>query len=237
VNLGVAGMLHDIGKMKLPEPLQRRSATDPKLGPEHRELRRQWESHPRLGYDMLRGGIESSAAAAVLHHHQHFDGSGFPKMIVRRGSVGEPLQGTRIHVFGRILLAADLYERLTLTPGGQRRSTVHILHLMRTQYAGRLDPQILRVLPSIIPPYPPGAQLKLSDGTLAAVVEFNPREPYYPRVRRLNPANWALTGAPFNILPGAGPQVTAVCGTATNDAPPSAFYADVNSALREIEAA
>ena len=92
VNLGVAGMLHDIGKMKLPEALQQRCEIDaPSSAPDDEDARAQWESHPRLGYDMLRGGIESSAAAAVLHHHQHFDGTGFP----RRRQARRPGQSRR----------------------------------------------------------------------------------------------------------------------------------------------
>ena len=228
-NLGVAGMLHDIGKTQIPPRLAHHTCID-----EPDDLAA-WQAHASWSYEIIRNGVEASASAAVLHHHQHFDGSGFPRMSVRRGSVDERVEGLRIHVFGRILLAANLYERLTLTHDGRRRSTVQILHLMRTTYAGRVDPQILRVLPSIIPPYPPGATLKMSDGTFAAVVEFHPREPYYPTVRRLNPEHWTLVGAPFNILPGAGPTITSVCGTSTTEAPPAAFYADVSSALQEIE--
>ncbi len=231
-NLGVAGMLHDIGKTRVPEHLRHHTSIDEPTNPDNA---RAWQSHASWSYEMIRNGVEASAAAAVLHHHQHFDGSGFPKMTVRRGSVAESVEGQRIHIFGRILLAADLYERLTLAADGRRRSTVQILHLMRTTHAGRIDPQILRVLPSIIPPYPPGAQLKLSDGTFAAVTQFHPREPYYPTVRRLKPEHWTMTGAPFNILPGAGPSITSVCGTSTSDAPPAAFYADVNSAMQELE--
>jgi HD-GYP domain-containing protein (c-di-GMP phosphodiesterase class II) len=230
-NLGVAGMLHDLGKTRVPPQLRHHTSIDEPTNPDDAQA---WQSHASWSYEMIRSGVEASAAAAVLHHHQHFDGSGFPKVSIRRGSAEERVDGLRIHVFGRILLAANLYERLTLTPNGRRRSTVQILHLMRTKYAGRVDPQILRVLPSIIPPYPPGATVKLSDGTTAAVIEFHPHEPYYPTVRRLN-EHWSLTGAPFNILPGAGPTITSVCGTSTGDAPPAAFYADVNTALQEIE--
>jgi hypothetical protein len=39
-------------------------------------------------------------------------------------------------------------------------------------YGQRIDPHIMRALPSIIPPYPPGATVKLSDGTTATVIEF-----------------------------------------------------------------
>jgi len=232
VNLGVAGMLHDIGKVHVPAWLQHHTCLNEPANPQDAAS---WQAHPSWSYDIIRNGVEASASAAVLHHHQHFDGSGFPQMSVRRGSIAERVEGMRIHVFGRILLVADLYERLTLDDAGKRRSTVQILHLMRTTYANRVDPQIMRVLPSIIPPYPPGATLKMSDGSLAAVVEFHPREPYYPTVRRLDPQHFRLTGTPFNILPGAGPSIVSVCGTSTTEAPPAAFYSDVSSALQEIE--
>lgn len=216
VNLGVAGMLHDLGKVRLPTDLQSCTAIDE---PTDVVDLATWQEHPVLSHEMIHDGVEASAAAAVLHHHQHFDGSGFPRVTLKRGSERVRVEGLRIHVFGRILLAADLYERLTLTPTGRRRSTVQILHLMRTRYAGRVDPQILRMLPSIIPPYPPGATVKLSDGTFAAVIAFHPREPYYPTVRRLQRENWSLTGAPFDILPGAGPAIASVCGTSVGEAP------------------
>ena len=151
VNLGVAGMLHDIGKTQIPARLRHHTCLNEPKDPADIAA---WQAHASWSYDIVRNGVEASAAAAVLHHHQHFDGSGFPKMFVRRGSVAERVEGLGIHVFGRILLAADLYERLTVAPNGRRRSTVQILHLMRTTYAGRVDPQIMRVLPSIIPPYP-----------------------------------------------------------------------------------
>jgi len=215
VNLGVAGMLHDLGKARLPEHLRHHSAID---APRDVGDEATWQEHPHLSYEMIHDGVEASASAAVLHHHQHFDGTGFPYVTVRRGTAKERCEGLRIHIFARILLAADLYERLTITSTGRRRPTVQILHLMRTRYAGRVDPQILRVLPSIIPPYPPGATVKLSDGTRAAVVAFHPRDPYHPTVRRLEGPDWTLTGDPFDLMPGAEPTIASVCGTSVGDA-------------------
>jgi HD-GYP domain-containing protein (c-di-GMP phosphodiesterase class II) len=215
VNLGVGGMLHDIGKMLLPPALRNHTAVDE---PAHPADTAAWQAHATESFEIIRPGVEASASAAVLHHHQHFDGSGFPRLMLRKSHGKERCVGERIHVFGRILLAADLYERLTLAPGGRRRAAVQVLHLMRTAYAGRVDPHIMKVLPSIIPPYPPGAAVKLSDGTYAVVTRFHPREPYYPTVRRATRNGWVMTGPPFTILPGSGPVIVAVCGTATGDA-------------------
>lgn len=129
VNLGVAGMLHDIGKARLPENLR---GADRLSAPEDESFRGEWESHARVGYEMVRGGIESSAAVAILQHHQHFDGSGFPKA-KQPDKPDAPLAGEQIHVFARIIAAADLYDRLASMPGGKRRTNLQVLHKIRSE--------------------------------------------------------------------------------------------------------
>ncbi len=194
VNLGVAAMLHDIGKHKLPDALRDRTGVEP---PEDGPGRAEWETHARLGYEMLRGGLESSAASAVLHHHQHFDGTGFP---ARGGDDGDAapagaggMVGQSIHVFARILQAADLYERLSLPRGAKvKRSNLEVHHLLRTRYAARVDPAVLRTLLSVTPPFMPGTKVTLSDGTPGVVVDVKAADPYAPIVRRLSQTGDAL---------------------------------------------
>jgi HD-GYP domain-containing protein (c-di-GMP phosphodiesterase class II) len=181
INLGVAGMLHDLGTAGLPPELRKYSRV---ALPEELEKLDEWATHPQRGYDMIKGGVEATAAAAVLHHHQHFDGSGFPSMPAKPGE--EPRNsGQRIHVFARILAIADLYERLTIGDNNQRRPNVEILHLMRTRYAGWLDPEIMKVVPGMIPPFPPGVRVTLTDGSDAVTVGLRPERPYQPLVKRI----------------------------------------------------
>ena len=183
VNLGVAGMLHDIGKLKLPEPLRPHHAV---RVPEDEGQREEWETHVQLSYDMVRGGVEASAASAILNHHQHFDGTGFPKRERRDGTV-DVAEGKGIHVFPRIIMAADLYDRLSNASGAadkRRRSNLEVLHLMRTAFGGWCDPRVLGAVQSLCPPYPPGQRVGLSDGTSAVVVDVNARRPFQPLVRR-----------------------------------------------------
>jgi HD-GYP domain-containing protein (c-di-GMP phosphodiesterase class II) len=185
VNLGVAGMLHDIGVASLSPAARRLSRVNPPSADEPAAVLAEWRTHPQVGYDMVRGGIESSAASAVLHHHQHFDGSGFPGSAPATAG-GEPQNaGQRIHIFPRILAVADLYDRLTVGAGGLRRQNVEILHLMRTTYAGWLDPEIMKVVPGVIPPFPPGMKVTLSDGTDAVTVGLRVDKPYRPTVKRI----------------------------------------------------
>lgn len=205
VNLGVAGMLHDLGLASLPAALAAHIGPEP---PEEPDERKQWQLHPRVAYETVRGEIAPSAAGAVLQHHQHFDGSGFPP--VRSTDGLGPLSGHRIHVFARILFCADLYDRLaTSPPGERRRNNMEILHLMRTKYAGWCDPQIVRVLESVAPPYPPGSRVRLSDGTSAVVIDIGNGKPTQPVVRRLGEDRWTLVGEPLDLSRPGAPAIVA----------------------------
>ena len=189
INLGVAGMLHDIGLAQLPEEVRKFSRV---ALPEDPALLAEWQSHAQRGYELIKGGVEPTAAAAVLHHHRHFDGSGFAEFPEKKG---DPLRhsGQRIHIFARILAVADLYDRLTVGEGGRRRQNIEILHLMRTKYPAWIDPEIMRVVPTVIPPFPPGMAVTLSDGGRAVTVGIRPDNPYRPLVKRLtDPAEFKL---------------------------------------------
>ena len=106
--LGVAGdairalefgaLLHDIGKIGIPDAILRKPAT---------LNEREWECmrhHPALGAQIL-GGIEFLAGAArvVAEHHERFDGTGYP-----RG-----LSGAEIDLNARIFAVADAFDAIT----------------------------------------------------------------------------------------------------------------------------
>ena len=214
VNLGVAGMLHDLGKTKLPESLRQVHGLNP---PAEEGERHNWESHARLGFDMVRDEIEVTAAAAVLNHHQHYDGTGFPTRDLGSG-VQQAQDGTGIHAYARILLAADVYDRLTIADDGKtRRTNVEILHLIRTRYATWLDPEVAAMLPIVVPPFPPGSRVTLSDGRAAIVTSVELEDPYRPTVRVVAPDGWALTAETFPLAKCPGLAITAIGGVPVTD--------------------
>jgi HD-GYP domain-containing protein (c-di-GMP phosphodiesterase class II) len=190
LNLGVAGMLHDLGKSTMPPRLQ---ACHTLHLPTTDVDRAVWETHAELGYNLIRSEVEASAAAAVRQHHQHYDGSGFPH---RRhdGDDGNFFAGDRIHVYARILFAADLYDRLSFREDGRRRYAFEVLHLIRLHHAAVIDPDLLSVLPKVIPPFPPGMTVELSDGSNAVVLDLNRAQPYRPTVQRFATDGWTLAG-------------------------------------------
>ena len=93
-NLEVAALLHDIGKMGIPDAILRKPA---KLDPEEYAL---MKKHPEYGWAVLRmlPGFER-AALDILHHHESFDGKGYPA----------GLKDSEIPVVSRIVCVIDAF--------------------------------------------------------------------------------------------------------------------------------
>jgi HD-GYP domain-containing protein (c-di-GMP phosphodiesterase class II) len=205
VNIGVAGMLHDMGKLKLSEAMQKYNGANP---PEKQEDVDAWQAHVVEGYEMIRGGVEPSAANAVLNHHQHYDGSGFPATVHKDGTTTK-LAGERTHIFARIVSVADLYDRVaTPIDGSPRRSNLEVLHLMRVHYRGWCDPHVLKMLHLVVPPYPPGSIVTLSDSTTAIVVDVGHADPYKPVVKRVVGSDLTLDEKRLDLSADDAPQIT-----------------------------
>jgi HD-GYP domain-containing protein (c-di-GMP phosphodiesterase class II) len=174
-NLGVGAMMHDVGMLRLdPGTLERWERT-------HDETDPKWRQHVAVGYDMVRGAIEPTAAAAVLHHHQKFDGSGFPKRRMLDGTEGS-FAGQDIHIYARIIAGADVFDRLR-SQGGDGVPTVRALRLMReAPYRAWIDPMVFRALLAVTPAYAPGTMVELSNGRRGVVAEWFPEDPCRPTV-------------------------------------------------------
>jgi diguanylate cyclase (GGDEF)-like protein/putative nucleotidyltransferase with HDIG domain len=93
----LAGSLHDLGKLAIPEEILRKPG--PLTGPERLVL----ERHPQIGFRMLDSlGIEP-VAEWILHHHERWDGTGYP----------DRLPGTEIPLGARIIFVVDAYDAMT----------------------------------------------------------------------------------------------------------------------------
>ncbi|MBI0383997.1 HD-GYP domain-containing protein, partial [Streptomyces albiflaviniger] len=98
--LRIAGILHDVGKLGVPTRLLRKN------GPLTPDERRVIELHPEYGDEMVRGiGFLGEARAAILHHHERLDGSGYPY----------GLAGAQIPEFARVVAVADAFDAMTST--------------------------------------------------------------------------------------------------------------------------
>ena len=96
--LYITGLLHDIGKIGVPEAILKK--TD-RLSAQERQM---IESHPLIGYEIVRQSRALAAhLAGIRHHHERLDGSGYP----------DGLRGEAIPLEARILAVADIWDALT----------------------------------------------------------------------------------------------------------------------------
>ena len=93
----LAGSLHDLGKLAIPEEILR------KPGALNESERLVLQRHPQIGHRMLESlGVEP-IAEWVLHHHERWDGSGYP----------DRLRGEEIPIGARIIFVADAFDAMT----------------------------------------------------------------------------------------------------------------------------
>ncbi len=197
-NLGLGGMLHDIGKLEPSLARQRHrhevhAATPPDrdgIAVDDAEACDDdpYRRHPMLGHQMLRAGrAPASALICVLAHHQRFDGRGWPDMsLLSQGRLEGPQKGRQIHIFARIVAAANVLENLMREADGSRLPPIVALHhLQQPPFAGWFDPVVADAVLRSLPPFPMGAHVRLSDGSHAAVVGPNLDQPCRPMVRLL----------------------------------------------------
>ena len=93
----LAGSLHDLGKLAIPEEILR------KPGPLSETERLVLERHPHIGFRMLETLGVDPVADWVLHHHERWDGSGYP----------DGVSGEEIPLGARIIFVADAYDAMT----------------------------------------------------------------------------------------------------------------------------
>jgi len=127
----VAGSLHDLGKLAIPEEILQKPA----------ELTTaEWlvvQRHPQIGHRMLEGLGASPVAEWVLHHHERWDGSGYP----------DGLAGDDIPLGSRIVFVADAFDAMTF--GRLYRSPLdrdEALAEIERCAGGQFDPQVVRAL-------------------------------------------------------------------------------------------
>lgn len=171
-NLGLGAMLHDIGVTRLPDAVRDHyEATGDDADPV-------WRTHPLVGFELVRQHIEPTASTCVLHHHQRYDGNGYS------GDPNLVLHGDRIHVFARIIGLAEQFDRLRFPTNAPPRPVVEALgQLIHPSNKPMFDPEVMRALFAVAPPYPPGSIVRLSDDRHAVVLDHRIMDPCRPRVQ------------------------------------------------------
>lgn len=193
-SLGIGALLHDVGKLTAPPTMhawRELDVEDVALACATKDkpagaLLSEYRRHTIFGYQLLRGTrAPASATQIVLNHHQRWDGSGFPDMSDATGSRREGTQqGESIHIFSRIVAAANTLDRLMHDGAGDLRAPVAALAALASpRFDGWFDPVVRDALLRCVPPFAVGSHVTLSDGRPAAVVRPSVEQPCRPTVR------------------------------------------------------
>lgn len=165
--LGMAAILHDIGKKFTPIEILSKPG---KLTTEEFEIIKE---HPYNGYDFIKHTfpmISATTYVGILQHHERYDGAGYPSGVI----------GENISLFGRILAVCDVYDALVSDrPYHKAFLASEALEFIQGGSGSMFDPAIVLTFTHKIASYPLGTAVTLSNGDVGIVVknyeEFNTR--------------------------------------------------------------
>ena len=154
---GVGGLMHDMGKATVPLEILNKPG---KLSDEEYKA---IQNHTVAGYKLLQvgGNLSDEVLDVVLHHHEKFDGSGYP----------EGLKGEELSVLARMAAICDVYDAVTSNRPYKEGWSPAVSLKRMLSWQGHFDPHILQLFVKIIGIYPVGELVKLESGRLAVVVE------------------------------------------------------------------
>ena len=154
--LGLGALLHDLGKIRVPEEVTRKPG---KLTEEEWALMKQ---HPDEGVGILKQmGVTSAIALHVVReHHVRFDRTGYPLISPEE----------EVHPYSMLITLADTYDALTtLRPYQKSFEPNEAITLMKTLSGSTFDPQVFERFVEMLGIYPPGTAVRLTTREIAVV--------------------------------------------------------------------
>ena len=208
-DLGLAGLLQDIGKVKIPKELLQKKE---KITAEEYEVFKQHVDHA-LSLLEVTGNISSTTMIAITQHHERIDGSGYPFQ----------LKGKQISLAGQMAGLIDTYCALTTNKAYAKsvynQFALEKIHALRdSKFDGLLIDQLVQFLGM----YPVSSLVELNTGEIGVVIQQNSVRRLLPKVMvllnpdktkneyppTLNLINAPLTpsGEPYQIVRGLPPD-------------------------------
>lgn len=181
VRLGLCGLLHDLGKMKLPMELLNKTE---KLLPEEFDI---IKNHAELGYKLLLESeqyIPPIVASVARSHHERIDGLGYP----------EKRSATELDIMVRMITLVDAYDAMTSDRCYSiGKSNTEALKIIYENKGSQFDEELALEFIKCIGVYPPGIIVELVNGMIGVVIEVNERYRHLPRILVLIDAKGEVT--------------------------------------------
>lgn len=188
---GMGGMLHDIGKMRVPDNILNKPGklTDAEFAI--------MKGHVTLGVDILKQtpGVATTVMQIAGEHHERFDGSGYP----------DKQKAQAISQLGRMAAIVDVYDAITSNRCYHTGMEPSVALQKLFEWSGHhLDEELVQHFIQAIGIYPVGSLVRLESNRLAVVVQQGTAGLLYPVVRlvydvkkntRLKPVDEDLSNA------------------------------------------
>jgi HD-GYP domain-containing protein (c-di-GMP phosphodiesterase class II) len=166
---GLAGFLHDLGKMRMPETI---------LNAPRQLTRKEFDlmrRHPQIGHDYLEKipDFPENIRLAALEHHERINGEGYP----------QAKNGTSVSRIGKITAIVDVYDALSSRRVYKKPIPPHrVLGIMYGMRNKELDPELTEHFIRCMGIYPAGSVVRLNSGETGVVIRVSYSSPLRPKV-------------------------------------------------------
>lgn len=174
--LGLCGMLHDVGKLKVPNDILNKPG---RLSRIEFAIMKQ---HTSLGREILAEyeTLEPMVRDTAHFHHERIDGKGYP----------EGIEGGYLHKYIRMVTIVDAYDAITSArvykSGSPALDALQILFAERNKH---FDKELVEAFIQMIGIYPPGSLVEMTNGEVGIVISGNPEYRLRPKVELIMDAD------------------------------------------------